>query len=132
MEEGQNRKYAEKWTVEKSLVFLDSVYSYLKKNKTCMTIVGACVALGHYEELFTYLGNKHDDENIFKSIRKSKDIVKARLIGKALFNETNSAMSIFVLKNNHGMHEKVQQETTLKGIREISILPASADTDKDK
>ena len=42
------------------------------------------------------------------SIKKAKDICKNRLAAQALDGEANPTMAIFLMKNNHGMTDKVQ------------------------
>lgn len=101
-------KYNEVWTEEKAEQFCDDVLSYVKKNKSCRSLSEACCELGEYEELISYLSTKFDKD--FKSIKRAKEIVKTRLMNQGLDGEANPTMAIFILKNNHGMSDRIQQE----------------------
>ena len=105
----KGNKNAEKWTLEESKKLLNDVYNYVHDNDDCCSISEACANLGWYEELFVYIQNKHESID-FKPIKKAKEIVKQRLIKKGLNNEHNATMSIFILKNNHGMDDKTKVE----------------------
>ena len=109
----KENKNAEKWTLDESQKFIDSVYDYVYDNKSCCSLVEAVTELGQYEDLLTYLQNKFD-EVVMRSIKKAKDIIKQRIISKGLSHKYNPTMSIFILKNNHDMKDKSEQEITVK------------------
>lgn len=100
---------AEKWDLERTEMFFDDILIYIQKNKKCRSLSEACVEVGEYEDLMNYLINKFPD-TVFRSIKKAKDIVKNRIVNQGLDGEANPAMAIFILKNNHNMTDKVQQE----------------------
>ena len=109
-----NNKNAEKWTIEESQTFIDSVYDYVLLHKDCCSLVEALTELEQYENLLNYLEKKFENV-VFTSIKKSKDIIKQRIIKKGLNSEYNPTMSIFILKNNHDMKDKseVDSNTTI-------------------
>ena len=109
-EDNQN---ALKWTLEKTKDFCQQVYEYVLENDECSSLTKALTSLGGYDELLCYLENKHKDKFDFQPIKEAKDIVKARLIEKGLYNKVNPTMAIFILKNNHDMADKVEQKQDL-------------------
>ncbi len=109
----KGNKVSEKWNLDKTIEFCEEVYSYVKNNEDCSSLTKALTELGGYDDLLCYLENKHKKEYDFKPIKESKDIVKARLIEKGLYNKVNSTMAIFILKNNHDMADKVEQKQDL-------------------
>lgn len=96
---------AEKWTLEESQKFIDSVYEYVKGNEDCCSIEEACTELGWYEKLLTYIDTKFKNV-VFNAIKKSKALIKQRILKQGLNNKYNPTMAIFVLKNNHDMKDK--------------------------
>ena len=106
-EDNQN---ALKWTLEKTKDFCQQVYEYVLENDECSSLTKALTSLGGYDELLCYLEKKHKNEFDFQPIKEAKDIVKARLIEKGLYNKVNSTMAIFILKNNHDMADKVESK----------------------
>ena len=111
--EGNNN--AEKWTLEESISFLDEVYNYVVNNEDCCSISEACSNLGWYETLFDYIKNKHKTID-FESLKKAYEVIKQRIIKKGLKSEYNPTMSIFILKTNHDMQDKVVVDQTNKNI----------------
>lgn len=106
---GSNKgnKYAQKWTEEKAEQFCDSVFDELVKNKKIHTVNAACVAVGSYETQLHYLEDIYpDNKQVFESLKKIKSIAKERLTERALNNECNATMAIFILKCNHDMVDK--------------------------
>jgi len=113
----KNNKNAEKWTIDESQKFVNSVYQYVLKNVDCCSIEEACCELGEYEKLLNYLENKGLNID-FNPIKKANALIKNRIIKKGLTNKYNPTMAIFVLKNNHDMKDKqeVEQNLTVKDI----------------
>ena len=116
----KGNKYNEVWTEETAKEFCGSVLSYIQDNRKCRSLAEACIELGQYEELISYLRNKFGKD--FKSIKRAKDIVKVRLTNQGLDNEANPTMCIFILKNNHNMTDKQQTDITSGGEK---IKPSS-------
>ena len=104
--------YNLKWTLEKAYEFFDDVLDEVIKGDENYTLGSAAVEVGQYEELINYLENKFPDED-FKSLKKARNIIKDRLIWRGLYNKVNTAMAIFVLKNNHGMADKTDANVNL-------------------
>ena len=103
--EGNNN--AEVWTVETAEVFFNKILNHIETNLKCRSLSEAAVECGEYEDLIQYLQNKFKTVD-FRSIKKAKDICKVRLSNQALDGEANATMAIFLLKNNHGMTDRVQ------------------------
>ena len=105
-------KNAEKWTLEESQKFIDSVYTYVLDNKDCCSLTEATTALGQYDDLLIYLRDKFDTV-VFRSVKKAKDIIKHRIIKEGLKSKYNPTMSIFILKNNHDMKDKSEVDQSI-------------------
>jgi len=111
---------AEKWTLEEATSFCNKVLEVLETDKKIRTLGGACLKAGGYEQLINYLEDKFN--TVFVSIKKSREIVKERLIEQGLDGEANPTMAIFILKNNHNMNDKQQTDLTTNG-KEINTAP---------
>ena len=105
---------ASKWTLESAQSLCDDISEYVKNNKECYSITEACVELGYYETLLDYFRTKFENTIDFEPIKRAFDIIKARLLKNGIKGDTNATMSIFVLKNNHGMKDKTEQEVSGK------------------
>lgn len=117
----KGNKYNEVWDLETAKQFFDDVLTYIQENKKCRSIAEACVELGEYEELVSYIINKFPQQD-FKSIKSAKDIVKTRLVNQGLDGEANATMAIFILKNNHQMTDKQQTDITTNG-KDVNTSP---------
>jgi len=124
-------KYNEIWDIETAEQFCNDVLEYIQTHKKCRSLAEACVELGQYEELLSYLHNKFDKD--FKPIKKAKDIVKTRLVNQGLDGDANPTMAIFILKNNHNMTDKQQTDVTTNG-KDVNTSPIInfIDTDKEE
>ena len=100
----KGNKNAEKWTLDESQKFINSILDYVDSDVKCTSLEKACCEIGQYESLLVYLENKHKDIDLMP-IKKAKAIIKARLIENGLNNKYNPTMCIFILKNNHDMNE---------------------------
>lgn len=116
----KENKYNEIWNIETAEQFCSDVLEYIQSNKKCRSLSEACVELGQYEELISYLSNKFNKD--FKSIKRAKDIVKNRLVSQGLDGDANPTMAIFILKNNHNMTDKQQTDITTNG-KDVSTTP---------
>lgn len=126
----KGNKYNEIWDLESTKTFFDDILQYVKENKKCRSIAEACVELGEYEELVSYLTNKFSDKD-FKSIKSAKDIVKTRLVNQGLDGEANPTMAIFILKNNHQMTDKQQTDITTNG-KDVNTAPVIKFVDSEE
>lgn len=126
----KGNKYNEVWDLETAKQFLDDVLNYIQENKKCRSIAEACVELGEYEELVSYITNKFPQQD-FKSIKSAKDIVKTRLMNQGLDGEANATMAIFILKNNHQMTDKQQTDITTNG-KDVNTTPVIKFVDSDE
>jgi len=111
---------AEKWTLKEAEKFCNDVLEVLQKDKKIRTLGGACLKAGGYETLIHYLEEKYNI--VFESIKKSREIVKERLIEQGLDGDANPTMAIFILKNNHNMTDKQQTDITTNG-KDVSTTP---------
>lgn len=102
-------KHAQVWNVEKANAFIQKVYNYIITNDDCRSMAKACSDSDGYEELISYFKTLEFSESIdFKPIKKCHEILKGRLIEQGLESRVNPTMAIFILKNNHGMADKVE------------------------
>jgi hypothetical protein len=120
-EKMQGNQNAEKWDLLRTEMFFDDILKHVQKNTTCRSLSEACVEVGEYEELISYLLNKYPD-TVFKSIKRAKDIVKNRLVKQGLDGDANATMAIFILKNNHNFTDKQQTDVTTNG-KDLNTAP---------
>ena len=120
-EKMEGNKNAEKWNLVKTEMFFDDILKHVQSNPKCRSLSDACVEVGEYEELISYLLNKYPD-TVFKSIKRAKDIVKNRLVNQGLDGDANPTMAIFILKNNHNMTDKQQTDVTTNG-KDLNTAP---------
>lgn len=125
----KGNKYNEVWDLETAKQFFDDILKYIQDNKKCRSIAEACVELGEYEELVSYLINKFPQQD-FKPIKSAKDIVKTRLVNQGLDGDANPTMAIFILKNNHQMTDKQQTDITTNG-KDVNTSPIIKFVDSD-
>lgn len=116
----KGNKNAEKWTKEQAQGFIDRILQEVETDINCTSIEKAAVNIGWYESLLVYLENKFQDIDLMP-IKKSKAIIKSRLIEKGLKNEYNPTMTIFILKNNHDMKDKQEVDQNVN-VNEIPPL----------
>jgi Asp-tRNA(Asn)/Glu-tRNA(Gln) amidotransferase B subunit len=107
MKENNN---AEKWTLEEAESFCEKVLLEVQENDKCRSLATACSNLKGYEGQINYLQDKFNI--VFQSIKEAKEIIKSRLIEQGLDNKANTAMAIFILKNNHDMADKTENRNT--------------------
>lgn len=74
------------------------------------TIEGLCVALEIDRDTLLNYEKRQGYEEFFGTIKKAKIKVQQNLIERGLEGENNSAVSIFVMKNNFGYKDKSEQE----------------------
>lgn len=109
----QNNKAAEKWTLEDAIIFSEEMLDLMERRNDIRTIGKAALKMGHYAEIIAYFTNKWPDHD-FKAFKKARELAKERLIDQALDNEVSTGMAIFVLKNNHGMTDRVENDINLR------------------
>lgn len=103
---------ADTWTLEDANLLCDKILEYIVNNKDCYTMGEACIECGEYEDVVKYLQKKFNIE--FPTIKKGREIIKNRIISFSLQNKLSTAMSIFILVNNHGMEnaQSIKQENS--------------------
>lgn len=102
-------KHNQVWSAEKANAFISEVFNYALQNDKCRSMATACSKCGGYEELISYFKKQPYAESIdFKPIKAAHEIFKGRLMEQGLDGEANATMAIFILKNNHGMSDKVE------------------------
>ena len=101
----KGNKNAEKWTDDEINKFIKSVHAYIDEIQNCVTLAEATLECGQYEQILRYFETKKSQHIDFAPIKKSKDILKNRIIKNALNNKYNPTMAIFVLKNDYDMNE---------------------------
>lgn len=117
---------AEKWSLNKAKSFCEDILKYIVDNEKCRSMATACSKLQGYEGQINYLEDKFNID--FQSIKKAKEIIKSRLIEQGLDNTANTAMAIFILKNNHDMTDK--QENRNIEVIEQPLFPDDIPTNE--
>ena len=107
-------KFAEKWTLDKTIELLNNMLNILIQDETILFSGTLAVKAGIYRQLIEYLTDKFfDNEQVFDTIKKINTIIESRIVQSAMGNQINVTMSIFTLKNNYNWKDK--QETELTG-----------------
>ena len=105
-------KYAEKWTKQSALKFLDDSLELLKGDTNIYFIGTLANKMGSYRDIYTYLTKKYEhNHKVFRTIKKTIDsVIESRLFEKGFID--GAAMAIFGLKNNHEWKDKSEIEQT--------------------
>lgn len=104
-------KAAQVWTVESANAFIKKIHAYVVENEDCRSMATACANNDSYETVINYLERLEFAKDIdFKPIKKCHQLFKSRLMEQGLENKVNATMAIFILKNNHGMSDKVENK----------------------
>jgi hypothetical protein len=122
----KGNKNAEKWSLSTAKKFCEDVLQIIIADDKCRSMSTACSKLGGYESQINYLEHKFKIE--FEPIKKAKDLIKSRLIEQGLDNTANTAMAIFILKNNHDMTDK--QENRNIEVIEQPLFPDDIPTNE--
>lgn len=111
----KGNKFAEVWTEDTALNFLDKVKTYIGENKKEFHLQGIVVECGGYPELWAYLANKFSNiPNVFNTIKGIEILLEKRIVNATISGEAKSAaMAIFYLKNKHGYKDKTEQDVNL-------------------
>lgn len=116
-------KHNQVWGAEKANAFILDVFNYALDNEKCRSMAKACSECGGYEELISYFKKQTYAEDIdFKSIKACKEIFKGRLMEQGLDGDANATMAIFILKNNHGMSDKIETKNDTKITENVTIF----------
>lgn len=125
-----------KWTLEAAQELFNDLLETVKNDEKCSSMAACTSKLGYYETLIPYLKDKYKNID-FEPIKEAESIIKARLIQKGLENEYNPTMSIFILKNNHGMNDKIDHTSggdkisTGKGVEKVIVEFMDFSEDED-
>jgi len=124
MAAAKGNKNAEKWTVEEarklSLKALEAV------GDDCYFIAAIAEKCETYRELFFYLMNKfNDDEIVFNTIKRMYNKCESIIWDKSARGEMDKTIGIFALKSLHGLME------TSKLITDQNIKTIEQATDKE-
>lgn len=127
-------KAAEKWTLEDAMKIGEDLISWMKAKNEYGEDNGnifyedfLILENDYYEELISYLCKKFDP--FLKLIKKAKKIQELKLVKYGVADRLQAAMTIFVLKNNHGYKDKSEVETTIK--TKLLELPPDFDPTKE-
>lgn len=106
-------KFAEKWKLEDAQELFTKGLYILEQDPSIAFIGELAVELNTYRELFSYLANKfNDDDMIFNTNKKIHTIIENRLFKLGLTNVNNPTLTIFGLKNNHNWKDKTESDVT--------------------
>jgi len=109
----EDNKYAEKWTLDTSIKFLDESLKTLQDSPDMNFIGTLAVKMGIYREIYPYLLNKFGhNHHVFNTLKQINSIIESRLVEKGIKGDTNPTMTIFTLKNNHSWTDKVETVNT--------------------
>jgi len=110
-------RQTDSWTEDEAIDFFNEAARLVEEDESIIHLSHLASHMYYYKGLDEYLIDKFPNNESFRSIKKHiKEILKSRLIDKGY--EKGAAMSIFLLKNNHGFKDK--QEVENKG--EMNIV----------
>jgi hypothetical protein len=92
---------------EKLQELIDAYFKNCDDNDEIYTVTGLAMALDTDRQT---LVNYSKREEYFDTIKKAKQKVENQMITRALTGAYNSAVSIFLMKNNFGYVDKTEQE----------------------
>ncbi len=100
----QGNKNAETVTLQQAIELTEKAISVINKN--CYSLSAVAEKCGTYRTKFHYLLEKfNDNEIVFDNIKRMYNKCEAIMTERALNNEANVTMSIFLLKTYHGLIE---------------------------
>ena len=103
-----NNKNAEKWTEEKAIELAQLAESKVSVN--CYFIAKIAQECGVYRELFHYLMNKfNDNEIVFNSLKRMYNKAETIIWEKSAEGKIDKTIGIFALKSLHGLFETSKQ-----------------------
>lgn len=110
----KGNKYNEIWTKEKVKKMLDKAVGIAKSGALSFTDIALSLNLSTSN--FKRILYKFEDYDYYK--KDIIEIIKNNIIIKALNNEINTTMAIFVLKCNHNMIpvEKIEQKNIVRNV----------------
>lgn len=106
-------KNAETVTLEDAIALTEKALSVINNN--CYSLSSVAEKCGTYRTKFHYILEKfNDDKVVFDNIKRIYNKCEGIMTEKALNNDANVTMSIFLLKTYHGLIEtsKWQHEGT--------------------
>ncbi len=98
-----------KWTEKKSLELADELIKWLSKEDN-IWINTFLAEKGLYPQITSELAEKYP--KFSEALKRAKGLQEGKVVKNALTNMYNSTFSIFLLKNNFGWKDKVEQEIT--------------------
>ena len=134
-----NNKNAEKWTEEKAVELAELALSKVGPN--CYFISKIADECGIYRELFHYLMNKfNDNEIVFNSLKRMYNKAETIIWEKSSAGTIDKTIGIFALKSLHGLFETSKQmidadiNNNIKGSIDVSewiLNRADSETDAE-
>lgn len=91
--------------------YCDALIEYAKSTEEAVpTLEGFAASINVDPDTITNWQSSHPE--FFGAVKSAMGIQKVKLIDCGLKGDYNPAVTIFLLKNNHGMSDKLQQELT--------------------
>jgi hypothetical protein len=92
-------------SAEQMQELIDAYFENCDANDEIYTITGLAMALDTDRQTLVNYSKK---EEFFDTIKKAKQRVENQVVSRALKGEYNSAVAIFLMKNNYGYQDKVE------------------------
>lgn len=90
---------------------IDAYFKYCDENNEIYTVTGLAMALD--TDRITLIRYSSKDE-FCNTIKKAKQKIENQMVNRALTGVYNPTVSIFLMKNNFGYEDKVQQEVSVR------------------
>lgn len=114
-------------SAEQMQELIDDYFENCDANDEIYTITGLAMALDTDRATLVRYSSK---DEFYNTIKKAKQRVENQVVSRALKGEYNSAVAIFLMKNNYGYQDKV--EVKVDNVEDDAITSALKGIKNDK
>ena len=109
-----------KWTEKEAMILANELIDWMLESPNNIWFESFIyIEKKLYPQLLSELANNYPD--FAESLKRAKKIQEGKIIDGALQQKTNVAMSIFLLKNNHGYKDKNEQAIEHSGAMGMDV-----------
>lgn len=98
-------------SAEQMQELIDTYFKHCDDNNEIYTVTGLAMALD--TDRITLIRYSNKDE-FCNTIKKAKQKIENQMVNRALTGVYNPTVSIFLMKNNFGYEDKMQQEVSVR------------------
>jgi len=112
----QKTGFKSEWTIPEAQKIVNDMIIDVETNERISTILSVTVRADINRDILCDWEKKFVDEpELLRSIKKLRDILEARLVENALFNDTNPGFTKFLLQSKFGYQVEQGNVTIIKG-----------------